>query len=483
MIKYYSLLGTILFLLLTPLAGWADELWAGFASVDISPKEPVILAGQFHPRVSKGIEYPVEANVLVLESIKEGQKADHAILVSLDTATIYLLLRTSIREMFQKEFPDLDVDKIILSATHTHSAPVMSDDAYPLQKGVMIPSNYVKEIIPKIIGAIRKAWDTKEKIQFSYGLGNAVVAFNRRAIYEDGSAVMYGKTNQPDFRAVEGVEDHDVNTMFFWDSTDRLKAILVNVSCPSQENEANDYVSSDFWGPTRKRLHEMYGKDVVVLAQCGAAGDMSPHLRYQQKATLRMDQLRKLNRIEEIGRRIARGVEETYDPAFRDRKSDLVFGHQYAILDLPQRIPTKSEYETCKANYERQKSDPQNGEARWNKKIIDRYNDLANNPHPVFNTPINVLRIGDTVLCTNQFELYTDFSIQIKARSPAIQTFVAQLTNGWGTYLPSERAVKGGGYGAIIQSNRVGPEGGQKLVEETLLRINRLWNNTEKTKK
>jgi hypothetical protein len=44
-----------------------------------------------------------------------------------------------------------------------------------------------------------------------------------------------------------------------------------------------------------------------------------------------------------------------------------------------------------------------------------------------------------------------------------------------GTYLPSERAVKGGGYGAVIQSNVVGPEGGQVLVEETLKILNGMW--------
>lgn len=88
---------------------------------------------------------------------------------------------------------------------------------------------------------------------------------------------------------------------------------------------------------------------------------------------------------------------------------------------------------------------------------------------------MNVLRIGDAVICTNAFELYTDFGIQMKARSKANLTLVVQLANGGGTYLPSERAVKGGGYGAVIQSNTVGPEGGQVLVEETLKMVNGMW--------
>jgi hypothetical protein len=51
---------------------------------------------------------------------------------------------------------------------------------------------------------------------------------------------------------------------------------------------------------------------------------------------------------------------------------------------------------------------------------------------------------------------------------------VIQLA-GPGTYLPSGRAVQGGGYSAIAESNEVGPEGGQVLVEQTLQQINSLW--------
>jgi hypothetical protein len=64
--------------------------------------------------------------------------------------------------------------------------------------------------------------------------------------------------------------------------------------------------------------------------------------------------------------------------------------------------------------------------------------------------------------------------MRIKARSKAIQTFVVQLT-GSGTYLPVERSVKGGSYGAIASSCVVGPEGGKELVEETLKCIDELF--------
>ena len=42
----------------------------------------------------------------------------------------------------------------------------------------------------------------------AYGLGHAVVGRIRRLTYKDGSSVMYGKAGVPEFRYVEGYEDH-----------------------------------------------------------------------------------------------------------------------------------------------------------------------------------------------------------------------------------------------------------------------------------
>lgn len=63
----------------------------------------------------------------------------------------------------------------------------------------------------------------------------------------------------------------------------------------------------------------------------------------------------------------------------------------------------------------------------------------------------------------------------MQGRSKALQTFVLQLTCGSAGYLPTERAVKGGGYSAIVASNRVGPEGGQVLADRSVEMINSMW--------
>jgi hypothetical protein len=475
----------------------AATFYVGAASCDITPEMPSFLAGQFSPRISTGTEYPLTANILALESRDGDRTLESAILISIDPCVPRAGLLLPVRQEVQRQLPGFDLGKLIVAATHTHSAPPVRDGHFKQQDGVQIPSDYVKFAVSRIGPAVKQAWEGRKQAKFSYGLGHAVVAYNRRAVYADGTAIMYGPTNDPKFRGSEGMEDHDVNTMFFWDMNRTLLAMVVNVSCPSQEVESNHLLSSDFWGPTRKLLKEKYGQAVTIVPLCGAAGDQSPHLRYRRVADDRMTGLRKLDRLQEIARRIVRGVDEAYEVVQNAREENVVLKHRHAVIDVPERIVTEAEYKSCKAEAERLKANPDDGQGNWNARIVARYEKLKTNPHPMFSTPVNVLRIGDAVFCTNQFELYTDFAIQMKARSKAVQTFVVQLANGaaepqpadhatqsekadWeyrssGTYLPSERAKKGGGYGAVIQSNVVGPEGGQVLVEETLKMINGLW--------
>ena len=107
------------------------------------------------------------------------------------------------------------------------------------------------------------------------------------------------------------------------------------------------------------------------------------------------------------------------------------------------------------------------------KSVVERY--AAQDTVEDYRMELHVLRIGDAVLVTNPFELYLDYGLRMRARSRAKQTFVVQLACGCGGYLPTQKAIRGGHYGAEPASNTVGPEGGQQLVEKTLDRIDRIF--------
>jgi len=470
------LIAAILLSTLALVESRAAELHIGGATVSITPDRPVALAGQMHARVAKDVESPVTATALALESRDGDKSLDMAILVSCDLVAINAEVLDRTRHFVRLRLPHLDVDKLVVSATHTHTAPVMKEGDYEIPKdGVMQPAEYLEFLSGRIADAAVKAWESRKPGRAGWGLGHAVVGQNRRSVYADGKAVMYGPTDKPDFRNIEGPEDHGVEVLFFWDADGKLIATAVNIACPSQEVEGLSAVNADFWHQVRESLRAKHGKDLLVLGWPGAAGDQSPHLMYRKRAEERMRTLRGLSRLDELAKRIVGAWDEAYEGAKKEQHADAALIHKTKTIKLPVREVTEAEAAEARAKVETLSKDPNNRTlVGWHQTVVDRFERQKAGTVEPFSMELHVIRLGDVAIATNVFELYTDFGIQIKARSRALQTFVIQLT-GPGSYLPTERAKQGGGYSAIAESNLVGPEGGQSLVEQTLELINSLW--------
>ena len=73
-------------------------------------------------RIAKTIETPLTANVLVLESRAGDRSLDEAVMVSCDLGMVSKELQEIVRQAVCKRLPELDPKKIVLSATHTHTA-------------------------------------------------------------------------------------------------------------------------------------------------------------------------------------------------------------------------------------------------------------------------------------------------------------------------------------------------------------------------
>ncbi|NLF72785.1 MAG: hypothetical protein GX575_27435 [Candidatus Anammoximicrobium sp.] len=462
--------------LATTLPAAAAELWIGGATVEITPDRPVALDGQRNARISRKVETPLSATALALQS-RDGDKAgDEAILVSCDLVAIRPGILDKVRQKVKSRLPDFDLSKLSLGATHTHTAPVTAEGRYTLPDGIMTPTEYAEFLTAKVADAVVESWQKRKPGKVGWGLGQAVVAQNRRTVYADGSAQMYGRTNRPDFRAIEGYEDHGLEVLFFWDQQEKLIATAVNIACPSQEVGGGSNINADFWHPVRQTLRERHGQDLLVLGWAGASGDHTSRLMFGTAADERMRKLRGgLTRLDEIARRIVNGWEEAYEGARKDIRSDVRLAHRVQAVELPWREVTEAEVAEARQQAAKYAADPaQRWNYLWNQAVVDRYEAQQAGTAGIFTMELHVLRLGDVAIATNEFELFTDYGVQIKARSPAVQTFIIQLTGSAG-YLPSQRAVRGGGYSAVIQSNRIGPEGGQVLVERTLETIRELW--------
>ncbi len=455
----------------------AQELWIGAATADITPDRPVGLSGQRHVRISKRPETPISVSALALESRRGDAVLDQAVSVSCDLVAIREGILESVREKVRPRLPDLDVTRLFLNATHTHTAPVMLEGRYNLpETGIMQPAEFADWMTDRIADAVVQAWQQRARGKVGWGQGQAVVAQNRRVVFADGRSVMYGKTNAPDFHGLEGFEDHNLDALFFWDDEDVLLATVINVPCPSQEVGGSSSIHADFWHPVRDMLRERHGSDLQIIPWAGASGDMTSRLMFGQRADQRMRKLRGLTRLEELARRIVQGWEEAYEAAALDKREDVVMRHTVRDIQLPHRQVTEAE--ASAARQEAAKYADQPAEAwnyGWHNRVVQRYDSQQAGDPGSYTMELHALRLGDVAIATNAFELFTDYGVRIKARSPAVQTLIVQLA-GPGSYLPTERAVAGGGYSAVAQSSVVGPQGGQVLVDQTLDAINTLWD-------
>lgn len=467
----------------------------GWSQRDITPHRPVALRGQFNLRIATRVQDPLMLTALALEA-----DGDQAVVASMDFCTADDVVLQGARSALADRLPGFDPRKLIVSGTHTHTAPFASMDGglqreedyleairarYP---DYMAAPEYCALLTEALVAAVCEAWEKRAEGYLGWGCSHAVVGENRRVRYFGDRAVMYGSTATDDFSHIEGHVDHSVNLLCTYDGDRRLTGVLMNIACPSQASESGqDYVSADFWHDVRQELRRRRGDGLFVLPQCSAAGDQSPHRQIAARAEERMLALkygppvgRPLNAAlrRDIALRLANALDDAEPALCQDLRGEVALRHVSRTLDLPHWNLSEKEYaalqeEICEVSRQlaaMSDADPLGSERTaaqcriaWCRRAASRYE------HPPAGIPaeVNVMRLGDIAFVTAPFEFYLDYGDRIKGRSPALQTFIVQLSGGGG-YLATERAAEGLSYGAIPASCEVAPAGGQVIVEETL---------------
>jgi hypothetical protein len=481
----------------------SNPVMVGWAMQDITPNLPVSLYGLFHMRVSNGVKDPVTATALSLSS---GD--DLFIWVSCDILQIPLKLLTRCHAKLQLLLPDFPPEKLVINATHTHTAPYPADpwDALTPQ-AVMRSDAYCEFLADRVAKAAAGSWKARKPGAVAWGSGYAVLSHNRRSVYScdlsqrpeavklpgtntEKYARMYGDTSDAKFMNIEGSEDHRVNVLYTFDEQNSLTGAVINLPCPSQASENLDVISADFWHEARLELKRRHGEHLFLLPQCSPAGDLSPHLQYNREAENRMLALKGRTLREDLACRLADAFDEIYPWVKNDIRREVVLKHSTRMLSLARRMISEDEYLSALADLAILNAPPlPAGEgiiAYYNRedcrlarkervrRVLTRYEEQKT--EPTLPMELHVIRLGDVVFATNAFELFLDFGVRITAQSPAVQTFLVQLA-GEGSYLATQKATEGEGYSACLYCCEVGAEGGAQLVEESVKAINALWEN------
>lgn len=479
------------------------ELKFGWSEVSITPDKPVSLQGQFYRRVSEYVHSPISVTILAIEN---GE--DQLILGTCDLCSISGGTLAAVREKLKGQCEGLDLSKMIIGATHIHTGPnydlapqegfyglhvatrYLPDHLKPLAEkyteDMMTPYEVGLFLVDRIAEAIKEAWNNRKPGGYAPGFSRATVGHCRRTTYTDGTAKMYGRTEVENFLSLEGGNDSGIELMYIFDNQDQLTGIVVNVACPSQVVEHKNIISSDYWGEVKRMLRAHYGEKLFVLPQCSSAGDQSPRDLIRRNKKIHEADFCDFAGLTEIGKRISTAVIEEYDYAKNNILHESVLMHKVEMIDFPTRRVTEEEYLEAKKNFEEYVA------ARPTKRyaageisslhgfagIMRRFE--IQDEVPVYTTEIHMARLGNLAFASNPFELFLDYGLKIKALSDADQTFIIQLANDSGSYLPTEKAEKGGHYSAVVASGKTGHEGGAILVNRTLEAIHEMFPSGKK---
>ena len=493
------------------LIGWAEE--------SIVPEKKVSLAGQFFERISECVESEISVTAMAVEA--DGEQM---ILISADLASCSEALLSLGRSKFANICTEVEPEKIMVAATHTHASHVLHvnnasqtsiasaakilEEFLPKEKqyvklvnaddSVITPTEAAEFVAEKIALVAKRAWDNRAESCFTNEFGRAAVGMCRRVTYDDGSAQMWGDTNTANFVALEGGNDSGMELLYTFDKNKKLTGVVANIACPAQILEQRSFISADYWGRTKAILREKLGEDVYLLGLCGAGGDQCPRdlVRWvdpetpiddpnvkrpnliKRKADPSMYDVSGCNRV---GKRVANEIIAVYEE-IEDLQDDAIFQHKVFQVDLPLRKATMEEYHHAVRELEYyidKNKDKEVFNFEDNARMyvyagtIRRYREQQN--MEIVPIEMHVIRFGNVSIVTNPFELFLDYGNRIKARSHAEQTFIAQLCCGSLGYLPTEKAEKGSHYSAYISSGWVGHEGGDLLVRKTIEEINDMW--------
>ena len=246
------------------------QLYVGAATADITPPDGAPLTGGHDVRYSKQVVSPLKANVVAVE-VREGERRmDCAILVACDLCVIRPGVQAGFRGALGERLGDFPKEKLVLTATHTHCAPVILQERFKIPPDVVQPKDCLQLIYDRMAEAVEKAWKSRQPAEMAYGLGHAVAAQCRRVVYSDNTAKMYGKIDAPKFRGLENHACHDVDCAYFFGKDDQLMAILVGVWCPAQAG-GGSHIGADMWHYVRENVKAEHGNEVVVAGFCGPA--------------------------------------------------------------------------------------------------------------------------------------------------------------------------------------------------------------------
>lgn len=436
----------------------SEGLKIGAATKIITPELDSWVQGAGVPKKASSVRDELEVNGLYFS------KGDFQLLmVSCDFAGIEPDLNVRLREAMGAATGILPRD-ILISSTHTHGGPSLLKTNYLMP----LDTAYMKELLPWMVDLAKEAVGAAQPGKIGWAEGEVQIGYNRRLTWADGTHSMHGDASRKDFAGLEGPDDPQHLALFAADLKGNLLSIIYHNTTHPTIFYADGIFSADFPGEVRKTFRKEFKKSLPVLFLNGAQGDISMENMLDRKSESDEVKMKKITDLV-VGEtmRLYKNIEYQTDP---------VLEHQYHDLKVKVRLPETGTLIRSKEILKRIDA----GENIRGMEMIMAFGAVhlqetfGENPFDIL--PVHAIRIGDLAIVTQPCELFSQFGLDIKRRSPGKSTIVVGMTDGYNGYCPTIYGLLGGGYsGSPISWTRLEPEAGYKIVETSAILLNKVW--------
>ena len=413
---------TLLAVLLQPIAvcscctaASTGSLEAGVGRCVITPKQSMWLSGYASRKEpSSGKIHDLYAKALAVRD----ENGETSVIVTTDLIGLSAEVSRKTAEGVQEKF-SIPRERLMLTASHTHSGPVMLDNLiniYPLdEEQLRLVSEYTDELPGLLVQAIESALADLEPCTLKWGVGQAGFAANRRE-YTPGGVI---NRHNP-----IGPVDHDVPVLAVCREDGTTKGVLFGYACHNTTLAVQKF-NGDYAGFAQEHIEtSLPGVTALFAAGCGA--DQNPLPR------------RKIELAQKYGHELGDAVLSVLNGEMDSVKGPIRAAYKEIPLDLTD-PPSREEIE------KQTESDNVYVKRRAEKmlKTIEEKGVLET----VYPYPVQVWRFSDDLqMTTLAGEAVVDYSLLIKHEFGKDKQFVIAYANDLCAYIPSLRVLREGGY-------------------------------------
>lgn len=438
---------------------FTSNLSVGFGRADISPTESVPLRGYGYSsgRMSTNIQDPLYATCIALTD----NTGNTVLIFTVDLTNAFTEVIDAARLKISQR-TGIPVDAIMVSCTHTHSAPDLL--------------NLNEPSIPRYIEAF-KGWMVEAAVAaladraltkvYTTSTATKNLNFVRRYLLADGS---YAGDNFGNFKAAP-IVGHETDAdnqlqLIRLERPDKKDIIMANFQTHPHRAGGGTGVTADLVAPFRTKVETTL--DCYFAYFTGSSGNVNPTSRIaeenvtsnyaEQGQALADYALAACNTFQEVAVPSVKITKAVYNGKV-DHSMDHIAGDCQEAVDYYLSTGSSSPYSYLR-NYGVRNIYHANAIAiRSTMPQVEKINLYA-------------ISLGDLAFVTVPFEMFDTNGMEIKEGSPFSMTFVLTCANNNLNYLPSELAWQHGGYAVDATLFQRGTS--ETLVQSYLALLNNL---------